>query len=159
MATNAQRLAHMRVKSPTARAVFDYLLGLEHDGEKPTQVAVVAKSTALTERDVREVFRALQGLRLGRLIVGRHGGRTRFEWAAPIQQSIPARRKGEQDAETAALLELSDVSGVHAAPTNAWVVKLGGRRTATLLLPISLTRAELEKVRDFCRALNDALPA
>ena len=158
MASSNQRLAQMRVNNPQARAVFDYLLGLKADG-KPTYVQTAATATALAEREVREVFRTLQTFRLGRLVVGRKGEGTRFVWASPLHEVIPPRRKGEQDAETAAALEISLVEGVQAAPSNAWVVKLRGRRTATLLLPISLTRADLAKVRTFCEALQHALPA
>jgi len=159
MATSSQRLAQMRVSSPDARAVFDYLLSLRDDGKSDTLVETAAKKTALAERAVRDIFRVLQTHRLGRLVVGRKGADTRFVWGASIQESIPARRKGEQDAETAASLELSQVDDVKAVPTNVWTVKLPGRRVATLLLPISLTRADLSKVRDFCEALKHALPA
>ncbi len=158
MATSSQRLAHTRVSNPDARAIFDYLLTLRDDG-KDTLVETVAGKTALPERVVRDVFRLLQTHRLGRLVVGRKGAFTRFVWGASIRESIPARRRGEQDAETAASLELSQVEGVKAVPTNVWTVKLPGRRVATLLLPISLTRADLSKVRDFCEALKHALPA
>lgn len=45
-----------------------------------TKVRIASKQTGIPQRDMRAAFKKLEELNLGKLVVGRRGHETRFQW-------------------------------------------------------------------------------
>ena len=94
MADIKQRLIALRKKNAQARALFDGLLTYERFMDE-TNVAVLSRKSALTEKEVRDVLKVLERMHLGRLWIGRRGSPTRFEWAESYLEFLPGKQPGE----------------------------------------------------------------
>jgi hypothetical protein len=145
-----KRLKAMRKQSQSVRALFDFLL--IYDNTEHVTVKPVALGSGLSEKEVRDVFGSLQRLKLGRIKLGRHGKDTRFEWAAADwKKNIPAKQRGEpEDEDEVEMLAGMDNSNATHLQVGVWSLKLGGRRTATLILPRGVDSKDLEMVARFC---------
>lgn len=154
-------LTRLREDSPDARRVFDALLGYQRNqGEIP--VAALAKDSGLNRAVVRQVMTTLGDYGLGRLVLGRRGSSTRFVWnedSKAFREFIPGPRPGEDEGPSpAARLVVKTVGDAKARTTLEWTVKLGGQRSARLLLPPGLTRPDLRLLKEFCDAYASQLP-
>lgn len=162
------KLKGMRAGDAAVRSVFNYLREFESEDAIEMEVKRVANGAFLATKDVREVFSKLERLRLGRLILGRQGGQTRFKWLLEDwgirswKAIVPGRQPGEPDVvdESEVLGELEDSDHLLHAESNVWVIKLGGgrRRVATLIFPRGMDRKELDKVIKFCQRHRSASP-
>lgn len=161
MTTDIQhKLRLLRMKDPRARALFDCFLTYAKFMTMMT-VETLAKKSNLREKEVRDVLQVLQRLKLGRFIVGRRGEESRFEWVESYFGVIPGKQLGEEpDLDPLAALNIKGIGGAMATPLNEWVIALGGRRTATVLLPPNTQRTDVLKLQDFfdqyLKALKDS---
>ena len=72
--------------SPAARTVLDYF-ATRDTAERQTEIESLAnRLVSLGRGQVLSVMRGLQKLELGRVYQGRRGHKTRFVWAAPMNQ-------------------------------------------------------------------------
>ena len=145
-----KRLKAMRKQSPSVRALFDFLL--IYDNTEGVTVKPVAQGSGLTEKEVRDIFGSLQRFKLGRIVLGRRGKDTRFEWAAADwKKNIPTKQRGEpEDEDEVEMLASLDNANATQLQVGVWNLKLGGRRTATLILPRGVDSKDLEMVARFC---------
>lgn len=85
----------------TARLLFDYLASRSKNRESSnfnrTMTVLSDDGMAPTRAGMREVFRNLEKLGVGRFVVGRRGQPTRFIWTTPLTEvgitaQIPAKK-------------------------------------------------------------------
>jgi hypothetical protein len=67
------------VKSPQHDAFFEWLAGRERDSQY-TKIARAAEKSGVAYREAVAIFRDLENAAIGKLIVGRKGHQSRFEW-------------------------------------------------------------------------------
>lgn len=153
------KLKLMRMNSPQARALFQSFLTYNNQQSTMT-VALMAKKSGLTEKEVRDVCLQLERLKLGHLRLGRRGLSTRFEWQENHLEFIPGKQLGEPETlDPLEALNIKGIGGATSTPVNEWVVSLGGRRHATVLLPPLIRREDVLKIGDFCDHYLKALRA
>jgi hypothetical protein len=153
-----KRLKTMRMKSGVARAMFDYLR--VYDGHGEATVKPVAIGAGLSEKQVRDLFKTLEKLGLGRLLLGRHTKSTRFEWREQCASLIPGKQRGEpEDEDEETLLARLDIPGASRVATTTWSIELDGPRTrrAALTLPAGVTARDLDKLMAFCERYRKSL--
>jgi hypothetical protein len=94
--------------SPAARTVLDYF-ATRDTAERETEIESLAnRLVSLGRGQVLSVMRALQKLELGRVYQGRRGHKTRFVWAAPLNQ-VGLAAQGQ----LTTIDELEDSPGFH----------------------------------------------
>ena len=151
------KLKLMRINSPQARALFQSFLTYINRQSTMT-VASMARKSGLTEKEVRDVCLHLEQLKLGHLRLGRRGLLTRFEWQENHLEYIPGKQPGEPETlDPLEALSIKGIGGATSTPVNEWVVLLGGRRHATVLLPPLIKREDVLKLRKFCDQYLEAL--
>lgn len=122
-----------------------------------TVVETVARAMRLPPREVRAVFKALEGMKIGRLILGRHGESTRFEWSKPVTEVVKVafeRAPADKLDDPSWLLDAAPSGVLPDAPVakrgvREFTVPLRGKLSATLTLPVGFTKADVAKVRRF----------
>lgn len=159
MADLTQKLVNLRKKNPHARALFDGLRTYELF-MRTTTVDNLSRKSGLTPKEVRGVLKILEGLHLGKLWLGRRESPTRFEWAESFLAVIPGKQPGEPvTLDPAEDVEVKGVGGANATPWFEWVISLGGRRVARVVLPHSVEKDDVLKLRAFCDAYLKELKA
>jgi hypothetical protein len=144
MATTVEKkLQSMRLHNADARAVFDALLTYDKNMSEVT-VDRLQQKTRMRPRAIRAVLQDLEQLELGKLVIGRRGWPTRFEWREKYTEIIPGPLKDEPKKG-----EGEPVAPKGASVVRQWVCKLGPKRDAHLLLPVNATNEELRTVLKF----------
>lgn len=141
------------------RPLFSHL-GAYANNMRVTHVDNIARKTGLSQRDVRAVFSDLAELSVGRLIPGRHGHRTRFEWSKPLT-AIARLANGDSTEELESVAADDDSWLEEAEPsdeaeedtpaiTECYRVPLTRRGAfAQLDLPIDLTKDDVKQIKQF----------
>lgn len=150
------------------RALFDYLSEFKNN-RRYTVVDVVAKKAMCSPFVIRGVFKDLQDLGLGRLLIGRKGHQTRFEWSAPLTAVAEIAAGGQVNDEA-----LFDKSWIEALPEESKDADIDGgedeagldqseKKThkyhlranfeAILTLPSDLTSKDVDKLHAFLNSL------
>ena len=122
-----------------------------------THVDNIARETGLSQRDVRAVFSDLAELSAGRLIPGRHGHRTRFEWSKPLT-AIARLANGDSTEELESVAAdddawLDEADHSEEAPsvrTESYRVPLTRKGAfAQFDLPTDLTKDDINQIKKF----------
>lgn len=121
-----------------------------------THVDNLAKGAGLEEQEVRDALSKLVPLKLGRLVIGRHGRRTRFEWDAPLIEvaaiatgAVGADELNLEDSSWIQDAEPGDEVPVARIPTKSFSVPLTNGRHASLEVPVPLSKADVAKIHRF----------
>jgi hypothetical protein len=141
-----------------ARSVFDHLSSFENN-MKCTYIHRVAHATKENESDIREIFKQLEALELGSLILGRKGARTRFEWKAPLKTvaEIGLDEQGaHSDKELLNIEWTPEDDSLEQEPdirrTN-YPFRLREDFSTTLVLPSDFNMRDLERLSGFLKTL------
>ena len=148
-----QKLLNMRHRSAEARALFDALRGSK---VTTTTVEALVELAHLTPRQVRTVLSVLEKFGMGRLVLGRKGNPTRFDWHLS-PRSLPDRQPGEPEP----MDQFAPLGGevLRSKTATVWVVQLAAKTYAQVVLPPKPSVADLETLRDYCDAHIEALSA
>ncbi|VTU42553.1 MULTISPECIES: hypothetical protein [unclassified Variovorax] len=157
-----KKLKSMRIQSGDARRVFDALRSYENKMETVT-VERLVKLTKLGPRRIRTVLNALEGLQMGKLVLGRRGMSTRFVWDEGFRKFatiLPAAQPNEpKDVDPVAALIMKSVGNATSTVVHEWAIQLDTRRKARIQFPETVTRADLVKIQSFCEKYSAQLPA
>lgn len=169
---DAVKLRRMYKRNSAYRAVFSWLA--ESGGspeETAVDLAVKVLGYKVAYRDLVAFFKELEGARVGRFIVGRRGGRSRFEWAYTAE-SIGKAALGESEQLVALYqMDLEEQEDFEDFPSEGGQKPEGEEgdtqgedllRTEYLLrpdlrlpvvVPVDMTEGEANRLADFIRTL------
>lgn len=150
-------------KNRNARTLLLHLEQRYTNNMRCTYVDNLARRSGLSDLEVRGVLGKLEHMKLGTLILGRRGKRTRFEWSAPL--TMVARAAVGTDAGFQEDIDLDDASWLNEAidddendlalvEDKDYPIPLGDGRFARLLLPSNHSGEDIEKVRSFLRLFD-----
>lgn len=152
--------------SPSAKGLFDRLGDLKKD-VRQTTVDNAVRFAKCRPREMRELFKDLEDLELGRYVVGRRGSVTRFEWDYRTR-TVAAAAKGEGP-EPLTIDDGSDLDDDLYFPADfssrseewseeellehIYLLRKDPDRAVRIKLPRDLSQKEADRFSDFIRTL------
>lgn len=166
-ATNVRALVRLAKKDPAIHSLFAHIAE-QSEAPKESEVDETASALGLGRAQVVQIFRQLDQLKLGRFVVGRRGGVSRFQWwvdpidvrantlgARPVLSPIewPESDDGDGADEEEGSAEETPETQVNAENVLNHSYKLRADFTIKLILPASLSKNEAERLAAFIRTL------
>lgn len=134
-----------------------------------TVVDNASKKTGLSTFAIRGVFKDLQDLGLGRLLIGRKGHQTRFEWSAPLTAVAEIAAGGQvndevlfdkswiealpEESKDADIDDGEHEAGLDQSEKKTHKYHLRANFEAALTLPSDLTSKDVDKLHAFLNSL------
>ena len=135
---------------PEVRRVFDALKTKRWDVNPEVEVPELADDIGVRQSLIRKVFATLDEYGHGRLILGRHGGVTRFERdGEQLKKPFSAVLPKYSSFDPTARLGVTKVGSSKSVAVTEWTVKLMQRRYARVLLPAEMASGDIALLRKF----------
>jgi hypothetical protein len=160
----SQNIQAVAASTPASKTVFEYL-GSYGNNMRCVYVDRIASDINLDESEIRAVFKGLEALELGRLILGRRGSRTRFEWDTPLTMVAKAGLgKANLPEDQLRATEWKKTAEPDDSEQQGLEQDLGVRRTthsyrlrenfmASLILPTDFNQKDLERLTTYLKTL------